>query len=173
VEITDLERTSKPKLSAVLIVEDEAHCLEKCLRSIRSIADEIIVIDSGSTDSTVAIARSFGAYVELSDWLGLGAQKNRALSRASGEWVLALDADEHLTRELAASIREAIASREPNANGFFIQFLATWCGKPVRFGDWRERSTFVYFVADSRDLVTILSMSESFVSRPTVLSTDS
>ena len=134
--MTDFTRTSKPKLSAVLIVQNEAHCLEKCLRSIRSIADEIVVIDSGSTDTTVAIARSFGAHVEVSDWPGFGAQKNRALSRASGEWVLALDADEHVTRELAASIREAIALREPTANGFFIQFLATWCGKPVRFGDW-------------------------------------
>ena len=53
--MTDFARTSKPKLSAVLIVQNEAHCLETCLRSIRSIADEIIVIDSGSTDSTVAL----------------------------------------------------------------------------------------------------------------------
>jgi len=75
--MTDFTRTSKPKLSAVLIVQDEAHCIEKCLRSIRSIADEIVVIDSGSTDSTVAIARSFGAHVEVSDWPGFGAQKNR------------------------------------------------------------------------------------------------
>ena len=171
--MTDFARTSKPKLSAVLIVQNEAHCLEKCLRSIRSIADEIVVIDSGSTDTTVAIARSFGAHVEVSDWPGFGAQKNRALSRASGEWVLALDADEHVTRELAASIREAIASREPNANGFVIQFLAPGGGKPVRFGDWAGKQHFVYFVADSRDLATARSMSESFVSRPTALSKDS
>ncbi len=128
--------TSAPKLSAILVVYNEEHCLEQCLRSISQIADEIIVIDSGSTDGTVAIARSFGAHVEVSDWPGFGAQKNHALSRASGEWVLALDADEHVTPELAASIREAIASREPTAKRYFIQFLATWCGKPVRFGDW-------------------------------------
>ena len=62
--------------------------------------------------------------------------KNRALSRARGEWVLTLDADEHVTPELAAAIREALASSQPNPNGYFIQFLATWCGKPFCFGDW-------------------------------------
>ena len=134
--MTDLARPSAPKLSAVLIVHNEAHCLEQCLRSISPIVDEIIVIDSGSTDGTIAIARSFGAHVEVSDWPGFGPQKNHALSRARGEWVLAIDADEHLTPQLADSIREALSSRKPTANGFFIQFLATWCGKPVCFGDW-------------------------------------
>src|SRR5205085_8415134 len=108
---------SKPKLSAILVVQNEAHCLEQCLRSIRSLAEEIIVIDSGSTDDTVAIARAFGARVEVCDWPGFGAQKNRALNRARGEWVLTLDADEHVTPELAAAIREAIASSQPNPNG--------------------------------------------------------
>jgi len=124
------------KLSAILIVRNEAHCLERCLRSIAPIADEIIVLDSGSTDATVSIARSFTAKVEVTDWPGFGPQKNRALNRARGEWVLAIDADEHLTPQLAASIRAAVSSQEATANGYFIEFLATWCGKPVHFGDW-------------------------------------
>lgn len=134
--MSNCSHASTPKLSAILIVQNEAHCLEQCLLSIRGIADEIIVIDSGSTDDTIAIALSYGCHVEVGDWPGFGAQKNRALSRARGEWVLSLDADEHVTPELAASICEATTSREPTVNGFFIQFLATWCGKPIRFGDW-------------------------------------
>jgi hypothetical protein len=125
-----------PKLSAILIVRDEAHCLEQCLRSIASIANEIIVLDAGSSDATVSIAQSFGAKVEVTDWPGFGPQKNRALARAQGEWVLAIDADEHVTPELAASIRAAVESPSATVNGYFITFLATWCGKPVRFGDW-------------------------------------
>ena len=125
-----------PRLSVILIVQDEEHCLEQCLRSIVSIADEIIVLDAGSRDTTVSIAQSFGANVEVTDWPGFGPQKNRALARAQGEWVLAIDADEHVTPELAASIRASVESSSATVNGYFITFLATWCGKPVRFGDW-------------------------------------
>jgi hypothetical protein len=125
-----------PRLSVILIVQDEAHCLQQCLRSIASIADEIIVLDAGSSDATVSIAQSFGAKVEVTDWPGFGPQKNRALARAQGEWVLAIDADEHVTPELGASIRAAVESPSATVNGYFITFLATWCGKPVRFGDW-------------------------------------
>jgi glycosyltransferase involved in cell wall biosynthesis len=127
---------STPRLSAILIVRNEAHCVERCLRSISSIADEIIVLDSGSTDETVSIARRFTTKVEVTDWPGFGPQKNRALNRARGEWVLAIDADERLTPQLAASIRAAIELPSATVNGYFIEFLATWCGKPVRFGDW-------------------------------------
>ncbi len=130
-----LERATPPKLSAILIVQNEAHCLEKCLRSIAPVADEIIVLDSGSTDGTAEIARAAGARVEVTDWPGFGPQKNRALDRAGGTWVLTIDADEHLTPELAASIR-AVIDAPPVVNGYHLRFLATWCGKPVRFGDW-------------------------------------
>ena len=125
-----------PKLSAVLIVQNEAHCLARCLQSIAPIADEIIVLDSGSDDATVSIAQSFDAKIEVTDWPGFGLQRNRALGRAHSEWVLAIDADEHVTPELATSIRAAIESKKSTTNGYFIEFLATWCGKPVRFGDW-------------------------------------
>jgi glycosyltransferase involved in cell wall biosynthesis len=127
------------RLSAILVVQNEAHCLEQCLRSISQVADEIIVLDSGSEDETVSIARSFGAKVEVVDWPGFGPQKNRALGRARGEWVLAIDADEHLTPQLVASIRAVIESPENTVNGYFIRYLNTWCGKPVYFGDWARK----------------------------------
>ena len=133
-----IERATPPKLSAILIVKNEAHRLDTCLRSVAPIADEIIVLDSGSTDDTVAIARSHGAVVEITDWPGFGPQKNRALDRARGTWVLSIDADEHLTPALAAAIRAAVDGPQA-ANGYFIRRLATWRGKPVRFGDWRGK----------------------------------
>lgn len=141
-----------PLLSAIVIVKNEAHCLERCLRSLAGTADEIVVLDSGSTDDTVAIARRCGARVEITDWPGFGPQKNRALERATGTWVLSLDADEHLTPELAAAIRAAVdrsadvpAGGAQPPNGYLIRRLATWCGKPVRFGDWADKPTLRLF----------------------------
>jgi glycosyltransferase involved in cell wall biosynthesis len=136
-----------PKLSVIVIARNEAHCIENCLRSVAGIADEIIVLDSGSTDETASIARACGAKVEVTDWPGFGPQKNRALARASGTWVLSIDADEHLTPALAASIRACIDG-SPAANGYFIRRLATWCGKPVRFGDWADKPTLRLFRRD-------------------------
>jgi glycosyltransferase involved in cell wall biosynthesis len=94
-------------MSVVIITKNEAHNIGDCIASIRSLAYEVIVVDSGSTDDTVAIARTAGAkVVETSDWPGFGPQKNRALSYATGEWVLSIDADERVTEagrtELAA-----------------------------------------------------------------------
>jgi len=125
-----------PKLTAIVIARDEEHCLARCLETVAPIADELIVLDSGSTDDTVAIARSFGARVEVTDWPGYGAQKNRALALARSEWILSIDADERVTRELAAEIQTVVKSPASEMNGYRIPFLATWCGRPVRFGDW-------------------------------------
>jgi len=156
---------SVTRLSAILIVRDEAHCLERCLRSVRPIADEIIVLDSGSTDETVAIAQSFGAVVEITDWPGYGPQKNRALNRARGEWVLSIDADEHVTPRLAASICAAVESPRQDVNGYFIRFLATWCGKPVHFGDWgRKRHLRLFRRIGAR--FTDVSVHEGVICRP-------
>ena len=132
-----IERPSErtPKLTAIIIVRDEEHCLGQCLKSVAPIADEIVVLDSGSTDGTVGIARSFGARVKVTDWAGYGPQKNHALAYARGEWVLSIDADEHVTPELAAEIRTVVDSLQPEVNGWYVPFLATWCGQPVQFGD--------------------------------------
>jgi glycosyltransferase involved in cell wall biosynthesis len=84
---------------------------------------EIIVVDSGSTDKTVEIARSLGARVFLEEWKGFAAQKNSAIEKASGEWVLSLDADEELTSELAESIRDALNAIE-NLTVLYSDLLA-------------------------------------------------
>lgn len=124
-----------PTLSAILITRDEARRIERCLRSI-DFADEVVVVDSGSTDQTVAIARDAGARVTVhADWPGFGVQKNRALDLACGDWVLSIDADEVVTPELRESILAAI--RAPaGADVFQIRRRSCFAGRPLRFGDW-------------------------------------
>ena len=125
---------SKPGLSVVLIVRNEAHCLPRCLRSIAAIADEIIVLDSGSTDDTVAIAKGCGAAVTAHAWAGFGVQKNFALSLARGDWVFSIDADERVSPALAKEIMGAIASGA--AEGYEMPRLSTFLGRPMRHSGW-------------------------------------
>lgn len=88
----------------------------RCLASV-AWADEIIVLDSGSTDRTVALCRQSGARVVETDWPGFGPQKNRALDHATGTWVLSLDADEYLTQEAQAEI-QAVLAPGPKTDAF-------------------------------------------------------
>ena len=88
---------TRPLLSAALIVRDEAHHLEDCLASLHGLADEIVVVDTGSVDDSVAIARAHGAVVLEHPWTGsFSAVRNAGLERAQGEWILYLDADERV-----------------------------------------------------------------------------
>ena len=90
-------------LSAILITRNEAHNLEDCLASLQGLVDEIVVVDTQSSDATVSIAQRYGAKVaQPDDWPGFGPQKNRALALATQPWVLSIDADERVTPELAA-----------------------------------------------------------------------
>lgn len=123
------------KLSVVVITKDEEAAIGRCLDSVRW-ADEIVVLDSGSTDRTVEIAREHGARVEVSaDWPGFGPQKNRALALAGGEWVLSLDADEWVPEDLAAEIRAAIVSPDGHA-GFELPRSSSFCGREMRHSGW-------------------------------------
>ncbi len=128
---------SLPGVSVIVVAQDEEHAIADCLASV-AWADEVIVLDSGSTDRTVEIARSFTDRVYETDWPGIGIQKNRALSLARGEWVLNLDADERVTPELATEIRQRIAVTD--ANGFDIPFVSTYLGRVIRHGDWSGES---------------------------------
>jgi tetratricopeptide (TPR) repeat protein len=98
------------QLSLAMIVKNEARCLARCLRSIRAVADEIIIADTGSTDDTVKIAAEFGAQVSHFVWINdFAAARNFALEQTAGEWILALDADEYASEALAGEIRKFIA----------------------------------------------------------------
>lgn len=107
-----------PGISAVIIAFNEEKNIVRAVRSV-GWADEVIVVDSGSTDSTAALARSHGARVFNNKWPGFATQKNFAIKKAGREWVLNLDADEVVSAELAASIREAVLSGEKRS-GFWI-----------------------------------------------------
>lgn len=125
---------NSPTLSVILITRDEAERLHATLEAI-AWADEIVVVDAGSTDGTVEIARRFTDKVVVTDdWPGFGPQKNRALDLASGEWVLSIDADERVTPELAAEIRATLAS--PRFAVYAIPRLSSFLGRPLRHGGW-------------------------------------
>lgn len=101
------------QLSACLIVRNEAILLPHCLESINSFVDEIIVVDTGSTDNTVEIARSYGAQVHFFPWIeDFSAARNKSLSYASGEWILYIDADETIDTVNAAKIRQVINRKD-------------------------------------------------------------
>jgi len=123
----------KPTLSAILITKNEAANIRDCLRSV-SWADEVIVVDSCSTDGTAEIAREMGAQVYVHDWPGFGPQKNRALAYASKEWVFSIDADERITPELRAEIE--LAMLEENSDGYFCPRLSQFCGSFIRHSGW-------------------------------------
>jgi len=97
-------------LSVSIITLNEEANIARTLDSVKEIADEIIVVDSGSTDRTVSLAQSRGAKVSTEEWKGFARQKNSALAKATGDWILYLDADEEVSRELAASIRALVKS---------------------------------------------------------------
>lgn len=95
-------------LSVVIVAQDEERTIGRVIEAIKSIADEVLLIDSGSTDRTLEIAQSLGAECRHQDWLGYAAQKNLALSLAKFDWVLSLDADEIVTPELVAEIKAVL-----------------------------------------------------------------
>lgn len=121
------------KLSVIIICKDEAKDIADCLRSV-TFADEIIVLDSGSSDNTVAICRQYTSHVFETDWPGFGRQKNRAREHASGDWILSIDADERVSDELQQEILKAI--HETTEDGFYIPRVSTYCGRVIRYGTW-------------------------------------
>lgn len=122
-------------LSVILITKNEAANIKDCLESV-SFANEIIVVDSQSSDQTVKIAQSFGAKVEItSDWPGFGPQKNRALSLATQDWVLSIDADERVTPELKDEIL-AVINSSSSTNCYAIPRLSWYCGRFMKHSGW-------------------------------------
>lgn len=121
-------------LSVIIITKNEARHIADCIDSV-SFADEIIVVDSGSQDDTRDIAAAKGAHVSLTaDWPGFGPQKNRALELATCEWVLAIDADERVTPELATEIQQVMVA--PAADAYKIARLSNFGGRWIRHSGW-------------------------------------
>ncbi len=118
-------------LSVVIITKNEAHRLSRCLESV-SWADEIIVLDSGSTDATVDLAKTFTPHVFVNtDWQGYGVQKQRALSHATGDWVLNLDADEWVDENLKTQLLRVMGHDTYDA--YRVPIRLCFYGKPMQF----------------------------------------
>ena len=122
------------KLTVTVITFNEAAHISAALDSV-AWADEIIVVDSGSTDGTVDIARAKATRVLVREWPGYSAQKNFAADQASHDWVLSMDADERVTPALAAEIRQVLAT-EPAARGYRIRRVTHYLGRWIRSTDW-------------------------------------
>lgn len=127
-----------PNISVIIITKNEARDIRACLESV-SWADEIIVLDSGSSDDTTSIARSFTPHVHTSaDWRGFGIQKNRALAFATGKWVLSLDADERLTAELSNEIQALLqnTTAESPIKVYEMPRRSSYCGVWIKHAGW-------------------------------------
>ncbi|MFU8789298.1 MAG: glycosyltransferase family 2 protein [Methylobacter sp.] len=132
-------------LSIIIITKNEAEHIGRCLASV-AWADELIVLDSGSSDDTVAICRHYTDKVYQTDWPGFGVQKQRALDKASGDWVLSVDADEVVTPELRAEIEKAL--QQEHYSGYEIPRLSSYCGRQMRHGGWWPDSILRLFRRD-------------------------
>lgn len=129
------------KLSIVIITLNEERNIARCLRSAKFSKKvfqqvETIVVDAQSNDRTVAVAKSLGAQTFVKAWMGYGAQKNWALSKAKGNWILSLDADEELTPKLIAEIEKAVLQTPKNVDGYFIKRRAFFLDKWIRHCGW-------------------------------------
>jgi len=128
-------QTAGAPVSAIVITRNEEAVIRRCLESL-AWTREIVVLDSGSTDRTVEICRELGATVHTTDdWPGFGPQKNRALDRATSDWVLSLDADEWVTPALRAEIEQVISKADARP-GYAIPRRSSFCGRFMKHSGW-------------------------------------
>ena len=127
------------KLTVLIPCKNEHANIRSCIESVRAVADEILVADSGSTDGTMDIARALNCRIIEREYICSANFKNWAIPQARHEWVLIVEADERVTPELAAEIRQRL-SPTPTADGFWISRLNHLMGRPIRHTDWgRDR----------------------------------
>jgi len=132
---TGLMTMGRPTLSIAVIAKNEADRIVRLLRSAR-FADQVIVVDSGSTDSTVRLCEELGADVLFHEWQGYAEQKQFAMASASSDWILNLDADEEISDSLREEIQSAIAKPDSNVDAFSIPRLSRYLGRWIRHGGW-------------------------------------
>ena len=125
------------RLSATIITLNEEKDLPRCLDSISEIADEIIVVDSGSTDKTIEIAKSYKAKVFFRKFDNYANQKNFASEKSSGEWILSLDADEEIERELEDEIKNEVINNKSLYDAYSIPRKNIILGKFIKHTRWQ------------------------------------
>ena len=140
-------------LSGVVIAKDEGDRIGRCVASLAALCNEVVVLDSGSADDTVAAAAAAGARVEQQPWLGFAAQKNAAIARATQPWVLLLDADEWLEPAAAARLRALFASGEvERADVWRLPRRTHYLGAGLDHGGWGREPVERLFRPDLRYL---------------------
>jgi len=122
-------------ISAVIITKNEEKNLPACLDSL-TWADEIVIVDSGSIDNTLETAYRYGCKVKQSDWLGFGRTKQLAVNSAKNDWVLSIDADEILTKELIEHLKEIDLSSD--TRGYRIKRSSFYLGKKIKYSGWQR-----------------------------------
>jgi glycosyltransferase involved in cell wall biosynthesis len=150
-------------LSVVIITKNEAHIIGTTLQSLQGITDDIVIVDSGSTDDTVTIARQFGARIIETSWDGYGQNKNKGITAAKYNWILNLDADEALDETLKAAISQQELKDDNTVYNF--KFKNFFCNKWIRFGEWSgdkhirlfNRSTIQWNIAAVHEGLTLSS----------------
>jgi glycosyltransferase involved in cell wall biosynthesis len=127
-----------PDLSVVIITHNEASNIERCLNSVLKISSDIIVIDSFSTDNTIALCKKNGVTVQQRKWEGYASQKNYGNTLTKSDWILSIDADEEVSEELAKEINDEF--KDPHYNCYEIPFKTNFCGKWLSFGHWNPEN---------------------------------
>lgn len=123
-------------LSVVIITKNEAHIIGNTLQSLQGVSDDIVIVDSGSTDETIAICKKFNTTIIETSWDGYGANKNKGIDAAKNDWILSLDADEAIDTELK---NELIKLRFTGENSVYkLNYHNFFCNKRIRFGVWGE-----------------------------------
>lgn len=124
------------KISAVIITKNEERNIGRCLESLQGVADEIVIVDSGSADKTQEICARYAVRFVSQEWLGYGMQKNFANSLAENDMILSLDADEALSERLRESILEIKSRDEEEKTVYKVNRLTNYCGKWIRHCGW-------------------------------------
>ena len=121
------------KVTAAIITKNEENNIERCLKSLDWV-DEILVLDSGSTDKTLEICAKYKTKIVETEWLGFGRTKKAAVETASNNWVLSIDADEEVSKELQIRIKEIL--KQPIMNGYKIKRHSYFLGKRIKYCGW-------------------------------------
>src|SRR5437867_993081 len=130
-------------ISVVIIAKNEAHNIGECIKSAALLSDDIIVVDSGSNDGTQEIAMDANAMLHLVTWRGYGNSRNAGAEHAKHDWIFALDADERISKKLAASVKELNSLETLETNVIYGCRRRNYFGnKLLRFGEWGNDTTY-------------------------------
>ncbi|MGL5963181.1 MAG: glycosyltransferase family 2 protein [Cetobacterium sp.] len=157
-------------LSVAMMTFNEEKNLDRTLASLRDLADEIIIVDSGSTDDTEKVAKKYGAKFITQKWLGYGKQRNFAIENSKSDWILCIDADEELTKELYQKIKSIIQNSE-DKNVYEINRISVCFGKILKHGGWGKSYAVRLFKKDMGKF-NDNTVHESFETQSTLIKID-